>query len=144
MDNVNNLAGSGNIPYAILQKLHNNYLSHKHKILSNDLGSKLDTKSVWFELNADLRNFLTDTLNDGKVSGIRIYFMEYPAMQTVMDDYTIPLKPIDVGQLTVGLVTTADDGTGKHNDYYTQVNTGKFLMFTPPLNHGDLCPQTCY
>jgi len=135
-------AASGNIPYQTILQLHDRYLQRKHRFLTTDLGTKEETKTIWFELNADMRGFLTEVLNDSDVSGIRVYFMAYPEKQIDIDGTLIPIDPYDVNQLTIGLVTTKTDSQGKHPDYPESSNKVKMLV-APPMNHGELCPQKC-
>lgn len=142
MSHTEKMLPSGNIPYQTVLDLHDLYLKQKHKVLSADLKTKEDTKSIWFELNAEMRNFLTEVLNDKDVSGLRVYFMAYPDKQTDFDGVLIPNNPMDVGQITIGLVTTSTSANGKHPDYPESSNNFKMLI-APPMNHGELCPQKC-
>lgn len=142
MNQTENLVPSGNIPYALMLDLHDIYLQGKHKLLSNDLQQKEDTKTIWFELNDEMREFLTATLNDHIVTGIRIYFMAYPNSQAQMHGMRIPSDPNDVSQLTIGLVTTSTDSEGKHPDYPETTSKIK-MVIAPPINHGELCPNRC-
>ena len=132
---------SGNIPYKVLLDLHNLYLQKKHPVLSAGLSVKEETKSIWFKLDASMKSFLNEVLNDTNVSGIRVYLMAYPEQQTEMGGVTIPLNPNDVGQLTIGLVTTKADG-GRNPDY-PETSSGIKMLVAPPVNHGELCPQQC-
>ena len=141
MTDISKAAASANIPYAVVQDLHQLYLNRKHKFLSTDLQTKEETKSIWFELNPEMRDFLTEVLNDKVVSGIRVYLMAYPAEQTIMHSVTIPADPADVNQLTIGLVTTKAAG-GKHPDY-PETGSGFKMLLAPPMNHGELCPTKC-
>jgi hypothetical protein len=137
-------ANTGNIPYDVLLDLHNLYLSKKHGLLSADLTTKEETKSVWFELDAGMRNFLKEVSSDPLVSGIRVYLMAYPEKQTIMHGVNIPVDPNDINQLTIGLVTTkAGDGTGRRHEDYPESKTGVKMLLAPPVNHGELCPQKC-
>ncbi len=142
MTNSQKAKDSGNIPYQTILQLHDRYLQRKHKFLTTDLGTKEETKTIWFELNADMRNFLTEVLNDSDVSGIRVYFMAYPEKQIEIDGTLIPIDPNDVNQLTIGLVTTSNAAGGKHPDYPQSIGGVKMLV-APPMNHGELCPQKC-
>jgi hypothetical protein len=144
MNQSEKLAPSGNIPYDVLMNLANRYSGHKHRLLSADLGSKPETKEVWFELNQQMRDFLTEVLTDKDVSGIRMYLMEYPSQQTIIHGVTIPIDPNDVSQLTIGMVTTkAGDGTGRRHEDYPETKSGIKMLLAPPMNHGELCPQKC-
>lgn len=144
MTDTQKTTASGNIPYKLILDLHDRYLQGKHKFLSTDLQTKEETKTIWFELNAEMRGFLTETLNDKNVSGIRVYFMTYPKTQTLMEGVTIPVDANDVNQLTIGLVTTqAGDGTGRRHEDYPESATGIKMLLAPPMNHGELCPQKC-
>ena len=87
---------SGNIPYKLLTELHSLYLSRKHKILSDDISTKDETKEVWFELNDEMKNFLNEVLTDENVSGFRVYFITYPEKTTVMHGVSVPANSDDV------------------------------------------------
>jgi hypothetical protein len=144
MTNNQNPVNSGNIPYDTLLALHEIYKQKKHHILSADLNTKQETREIWFELNQEMKDFLAEALKDGNVTGIRVYLMAYPDQPTVMDGTTIPVNPSDVSQLTVGLVTTkAGDGTGRRHVDYPESKNGTKMLLTPPMNHGELCPQQC-
>ena len=132
---------SGNIPYKVVLDLHDLYLQKKHPVLSAGLSVKEETKSIWFELDTSMRSFLNEVLNDSVVSGIRVYLMAYPEKQIEMEGVNIPLDPNDVGQLTIGLVTTKADG-GKNPDY-PESSSGFKMLVAPPMNHGELCPTKC-
>lgn len=139
-------AASGNIPYRVVLDLHNLYLQKKHPVLSTDLKTKEETKSIWFKLDATMRDFLNEVLNDKDVSGIRVYLMAYPEKQIEIEDGTlIPVDPKDVGQLTIGLVTTKAEGEGEdaRNPDYPESSRGFKMLVAPPINHGELCPQKC-
>lgn len=142
MNQFEKLDDSGNIPYQVVLDLHNLYLQKKHPVLSAGLSVKEDTKSIWFELNKGMRDFLNEVLTDPKVSGIRVYFMAYPEQQTEMHGVKIPVDPNDVNQLTIGLVTTSNAAEGKHPDY-PETSEGFKMLVAPPMNHGELCPQKC-
>lgn len=142
MNQTEKLAPSGNIPYQIVLALHDLYLQRKHKFLSTDLQTKEETKSIWFELNTEMRDFLNEVLNDKDVSGIRLYLMAYPATQTDFDGVIIPADLNDIGQLTIGMVTTTTSADGKHPDY-PESSGGFKMLVAPPMNHGELCPQKC-
>lgn len=136
----NEQALTSNIPYRTLIDLNRNYIDGKHKVLSAQM-TKDETKSIWFELDDTLKSFLTETLTDPKVTGIRMYILQYPKTQTEMDGSTVPVNMIDVNQLTVGIVTTEKVGSSQR-DYPTSSSNTK-LLFAPPVNHGSLCPQQC-
>jgi hypothetical protein len=131
---------SANIPYKTLIDLHKNYLLQKQKILSGVI-LKEETQSIWFKLDAVMRKFLNEVLSDPDVSGIRMYILQYPASQIYMDGEKIPQNPLDVNQMSIGIVTTRQEGT-KHPDYPTS-SSGIEMLVAPPLNHGALCPQQC-
>jgi hypothetical protein len=132
---------SGNIPYQVVTDLNALYLDRKHKILSADLTTKEETKSVWFKLDDSMKSFLKEVISDTKVSGIRVYFMAYPEKQIEMHGVTIPVDPNDVGQLTIGLVTTS--AAGERNPDYPESSSGFKMLVAPPMNHGELCPNKC-
>lgn len=130
---------SANISYKALQDLHQLYLKGKHRILSEPMG-KEDTKSIWFELNDSLRQFLKDVLEKDGISGIRMYFLQNPNTQTEIDGELLPVDKLDVDQLSIGLVATKQL-QGLSGDSSTTSGTDDFEV--PPLNHGTLCPQKC-
>jgi hypothetical protein len=136
----NEQAFTSNIPYRTLIDLNRNYIDKKHRVLSATM-TKEETKSIWFELDDALRSFLRETLADSKVTGIRMYILQYPQTQTEMDSKTVPEKMIDVNQLTVGIVTT--EKLGNYQVDYPTSSTDTKLLFAPPVNHGSLCPQQC-
>ncbi len=136
----NEQALTTNIPYRTLIDLNRKYIDGKHRILSAGM-AKQETISIWFELDEDLRNFLRETLTDTKVTGVRMYFLQYPKTQITMDGNIIPEKLIDVDQLNVGIVTT--EKVGEYHVDYPISSTKTNLLVAPPLNHGSLCPQIC-
>jgi hypothetical protein len=111
-----NLNFTGNIPYKTLLDLHNFYLVKKHTILTQAM-NKVETKTIWFELNQSFRDFLNELLTDPLVNGVRIYLCAY-------DDEVvngIPHRPQFVKQMTVGFVSTKDDH-GRNVDYPNSTN----------------------
>ncbi len=123
---------SATILYKTLKDLHDLYIDGKHKILSQPM-TKEDTKNIWFELNTEMRTFLQSVLDAGDVTGIRLYFLQNPDPQTLINEKLMPTNPEDVGQLSVGLVATKTDGS-------SQVDIEQDIE---PINHGSLCPQNC-
>lgn len=127
---------TGTIPYEILRRLNYNY-GNTQDHLSTLIG-KAETQNIWFEMNADLKNFLTELLKPGReVSGLRIYIGEY-------DNDTIPSgKPPAnyLNKLTVGFIATKLVG-GKHIDHPDETNA-KTNLALDAYNHGELCPDIC-
>jgi hypothetical protein len=123
---------SATILYQTLKDLHNFYLDGKHKILSQSM-TKEDTKNIWFELNTEMRTFLQAVLDTEEVTGIRLYLLQNPDPQEMVNGKLMPSDAVDVGQLSVGLVATKS-GAGTQDDIETEIE---------PINHGSLCPQMC-
>ncbi|MFZ1530178.1 MAG: hypothetical protein WAT19_15600 [Ferruginibacter sp.] len=109
------------INYADLIDLHDNYVKDKWPLLSAPI-KKDDTKSVWFEMNQELRDSLNDILADPAVNGIRFYFTAYPN--------SYPTDPNIENRLSIGYVATIDDN-GKTVDDPTGHS---------PMNHPELSP----
>src|SRR5690606_37240321 len=96
-----------------------------------------ETKSIWYEKNADFDEFLQDFLSSSS-TGLRVYLCEY-------DDVTLPpdvrndstRKEKYLTKLTIGFVAIKlnDDGTRHVNDE----DETKILVFDP-YNHGKICP----
>lgn len=128
------------IPYQLLNDLHDNYIANKHKFLTTHF-LKQETKSIWFSID-DIQHFLDEIRNDTRVSGIRMYFIQYPERQTEMYGVQIPPDVNDVNQLSIALVTTKEEGTSRHPDY-PESESSKLLILAAPYNHGQLCPTKC-
>lgn len=132
---------NGNIHYDTLLLLHQRYLDNKRKILNNG-SQKEETKFIWFKLDTSMRSFLKEILADENVNGLKAYILQYPEHQTQMGAEIIPINPDDVNQLTIGFVTTKDDG-GRRVDYPESIKTNSPMLLAPPMNHGELCPRIC-
>ncbi len=123
---------SATIEYKTLKDLNDLYLSGKYKTLTDQM-TKSETKNIWFELNTEMRTFLQSVLDSSDVSGIRLYFLQNPDPQSLVNGTLMPSNPDDVGQLSVGLVATKES-SGSQVDIETDIE---------PINHGRLCPQNC-
>ena len=134
---------SANISQKALEELHQLYLNGKHRILSEPLKTKEDTKTIWFELNEPMRQFLTDVLSKADITGIKMYFLQNPETQKDIDGdgKLIPANELDVNQLSVGLVATKK--TDSQNRALSASGFGEEDFEVPPINHGTLCPQIC-
>jgi len=108
-----------------LSTLHQTYLNNKATILSADI-KKRETETVWFEMNADLKNTLTKILGDSKVDGIRFYFTAY---KDVVEN-GFPENVKDLSKMSVAFVATEKVEGGASTDSTS-------IM---PLNHADLNP----
>jgi hypothetical protein len=129
-----------NIDYHIMRDiLHVNYLGEKHQKLSEIIG-KEETKTIWFDIN-NIRDFLTNILGDGAVTGIRVYLCGYGDEVISHPHGNIPHDDSFVNQLTIGFVATRQVG-GRHLDYHTS-ESKQSLLVAPPQNHGELCPTKC-
>ena len=133
---------SANISYKALLELHENFVNGKNRILSDQI-KKDDTRTIWFELNDTMKQFLTDVLNKDGITGIKMYFLQNPAEQKDIDGdgKLTPANEMDVNQLSVALVAT------KKSDSLTRSGSassfGEEDFEVPPVNHGTLCPQVC-
>ncbi len=124
---------SASIPYHLMTDLHNLYLQGTYKVASAAIG-KEDTKTAWFELNADMRKFLESVLNtDSGVTGLRMYFLQNPDTQEEIRGVMTPTKKEDIKQLSLAFVATRLEG-GKEVDIETDIE---------PMNHSSLCPSFC-
>ena len=141
MPTANQKSAAASIPYKTLRSLHQNYLNGKHKLLPGNTAAG-DTKSVWFELNDAMRDFLKKALEDPNVDGIRAYILQYPPKQTDMDGEVIPKNEDDVNQLSIGFVSTTQSAGGSV-DYAKLSNDKKEGALPEALNHGELCPRNC-
>ena len=132
---------TANIPYDKLLELHQEYLDKKHSRLTRTAGNKKDTRTVWFELDASMRAFLSDLLTDTNVSGVRVYLCAYKDKVDNTGPTPIPHKPHYLKRLTVGFVATKNGGSGNHPDYPNSLTgANKNFVMAPPQNHGELCP----
>jgi hypothetical protein len=131
---------TGNINYDTLRDLHELYLNGKHKLLPGNT-EEGETKFIWFELNASMRSFLEQVLNED-VDGIKVYILQYPETQQEIRGEIIPKNADDLNQLTVGFVTTKMID-GQRVDYFESENQKKLMVLAPPMNHGELCPRLC-
>ena len=108
-----------------LSTLHQTYLNNKATIISAEI-KKRETETVWFEMNADLRNTLTKILADTKVDGIRFYFTAYK--DVVENGFPQDVK--DLSKMSIAFVATEKAGGAASTDS-TSIS---------PLNHGVLNP----
>ena len=133
---------SANISYKALLELHELYLNGKNKILSGQIG-KEDTRTIWFELNEPMKQFLTDVLNKDGITGIKMYFLQNPDKQIDIDGdgKLTPANELDINQLSVGLVATKKTDSLSRGDSASSFGEEDFEV--PPINHGTLCPQIC-
>ena len=131
---------SANISNKALEALHQLYINGKHRILSEPIG-KEDTKTIWFELNEPMRQFLKDVLEKDGISGIKMYLLQNPPTQTEIDGALMPTNKLDVNQISVGLVATRL--TGSQSRDASSSGFGEDDFEVPPINHGTLCPQVC-
>ena len=144
------IIATGNIKYDTLLALHKNYLESKRKTLIGAHG-KAETKFIWFPLDEAMRQFLEQVLTQPEVTGVKAYILQYPPVQTDYAGDKVPIKVEDVNQLTIGFVTTKSEGGSDMRDFPEadiKMNGNKdvpddIMVFAPPLNHGQLCPQIC-
>jgi hypothetical protein len=127
------MINNGTIPYKELLELHSNY-QPTHDYLSKKK-MKEETQSIWFELDDNFRQFLTELLNSSReVSGLRVYLGEYKVGNTppgtTDEDYG--------SKLTIGMIATKEVG-GKHIDHPDEVEEKTNLAFAA-YNHGKICP----
>lgn len=125
------------ISYEKLLIMHGDFRP-KHDYLT-DYIHKLETKSIWFEMDDSFKEFLTGLLDpENEVSGLRVYLCNYMS-GTIPPDVPDAEKDNYFNKLTVGMVGTKHAGGDYHPDHPDATGNKKFLAIDP-YNHGKICP----